>query len=477
MSVRKYSLDVDRTLGGSNSSDVISPSQKSVKEYADSLSMQGVQGVQGAQGEQGVQGTTGVQGSVGAQGTNGTNGEQGVQGIQGIVGLQGLQGIQGSTDNSFRFLKTIVVTTQESRIINLATLYNGVTYTESCIEINSDVDASITVNALSLYKNTFVVLNTTGNTTVNFLFNMQSLSYGTLNCSSDYVNSFYEISVPVLPTGARVVEICKVGNVMNVFVSNIHMDTILTPDDFIIVQNALQDYDGNYYDGLMVNGRLWMASNLRTKHYADGTSIPLFSTGMTMDPYYAYPSNNPNPTDEFFKNYGLYYNWNAVMKYPAGHTNATSDGTTANPSNWQGVAPNGWHIPSLAEWSDFFAYIANKQEYNLSYDSDKSAFGSHIAKAVCSKTGWVSHTNTDAVGNNQALNNATGFNIFPAGRWSPTVSRSDNVGSSAYFWSTAPHASTADNAWGVYTYYDTANMGRYSSSRFYGFSVRCVQND
>ena len=414
-----FNLDTDVNLGGENSSDIKSPSQKAVKTYVD-----------------------------------------------------------GEIDEkNYKYIKALTITSSGSRNVDLATLYDGVTYTESCIEINSDADASITVNALSLYRNTFVVLNTTGSTTVNFLFNMQSLLYGTLNCSSDYVNSFYEISVPVLPTGARVVEICKVGTVINVSVSNIHMDTILTPDDFIIVQNALQDYDGNYYDGLMVNGRLWMASNLRTKHYADGTSIPLFSTGMTMDPYYAYPSNNPNPTDEFFKNYGLYYNWNAVMKYPAGHTNATSDGTTTNPSNWQGVAPNGWHIPSLAEWSEFFAYIANKQEYNLSYDSDKSAFGSHIAKAVCSKTGWVSHTNTDAVGNNQALNNATGFNIFPAGFWYPTGSASYDVGFSTGFWSTAPHASTADNAWIVNTFCNNAYMRQDADSRFYGFSVRCVRND
>ena len=376
----------------------------------------------------------------------------------------------------YKFLKIIVVTTQESSTINLSTLYDGVEYTESFVEIDSEINATINVNALSLYRNTFLLVNNTDDTTINFLFNFESQAFYTLHCTSDYVLAYNRISIPVMPKGGRIVEIYKLGTVINVSITNIHMDTEGI-QDFEIVSNVVQDYDGNWYDGILINGKMWMASNLRTTHYADGTSIPLFTTGMTMDPYYAYPNGNSNPTDEFFKNYGLYYNWNAVMKYPAGHTNSTSDGSTLNPSGWQGIAPTGWHIPSLAEWEELFTYIANKQEYNLSYDSDKTAFGSHIAKAVCSKTGWVSHTNTDAVGNNQALNNATGFNTFPAGNWFPTDSTSYDVGDDTFFWSTAPHASAADNAWGVDTDYISASMFQFSDSRFYGFSVRCVRND
>ena len=41
--------------------------------------------------------------------------------------------------------------------------------------------------------------------------------------------------------------------------------------------------------------------------------------------------------------------------------------------------------------------------------------GNKIAKAMASTTGWNSSTDTGAPGNDQSLNNSSGFNAFPEG--------------------------------------------------------------
>ena len=51
--------------------------------------------------------------------------------------------------------------------------------------------------------------------------------------------------------------------------------------------NAIPDFDGNWYDAVVLGDQVWLAQNLRTTHYADGTPIPNGgSTASITDPYY-----------------------------------------------------------------------------------------------------------------------------------------------------------------------------------------------
>ena len=40
-----------------------------------------------------------------------------------------------------------------------------------------------------------------------------------------------------------------------------------------IIRNAVTDVDGNKYDAVKLGDQVWMQTNLRTKHYRDGSSI------------------------------------------------------------------------------------------------------------------------------------------------------------------------------------------------------------
>ena len=92
---------------------------------------------------------------------------------------------------------------------------------------------------------------------------------------------------------------------------------------------------------------------------------------------------------------------------------------------------------------------------------------------MASTTGWNSSTTTGAIGNDQSLNNSSGFNAFPEGN------RGDNgsfayAGYGAVFWS-----STENNpifAWYRGLVNDDGDLDRYFYYRQLGFSVRFVRD-
>jgi uncharacterized protein (TIGR02145 family) len=87
------------------------------------------------------------------------------------------------------------------------------------------------------------------------------------------------------------------------------------------------DVDGNVYKTVKIGNQTWMAENLKSTHYSDGTPVESF----------AYNNDTAN-----VRVYGRLYRWAAATK------NAAS--SNSNPSRVQGASPSGWHIPSEAEW-------------------------------------------------------------------------------------------------------------------------------
>jgi uncharacterized protein (TIGR02145 family) len=105
----------------------------------------------------------------------------------------------------------------------------------------------------------------------------------------------------------------------------------------ILVTNGtiLKDYDGNIYRTVVIGTQTWMADNLRTTHYADGTPIAEY-----------YSANNSSANDE---EYGLLYNWATTMNGSAS--------SSSNPSGVTGICPTGWHVPSDSEWKTLETYL------------------------------------------------------------------------------------------------------------------------
>lgn len=221
-----------------------------------------------------------------------------------------------------------------------------------------------------------------------------------------------------------------------------------------IIHNAVTDIDGNHYDAVKIGNQVWMAQNLRTTHYADGTVIP--AGGNNYSDTYPYCYVNPDMDASV---YGYYYNWPAAMH------GAASSNTV--PSGVQGVCPNGWHLPSDAEWFQLTDYVSNQRDYVCDDNSD------YIAKALASTEGWSGEScyYPCGVGYDPSTNNASGFGAVPAGFWDNSF---DNAGGCTYFWS-----STVDGlncAWSRYLGYGHPLVLRYSDNHFHGYSVRCLRD-
>ena len=219
---------------------------------------------------------------------------------------------------------------------------------------------------------------------------------------------------------------------------------------------TVTDIDGNVYKTVKLGNQVWMAENLRTTRYANGTTIPL-GAGASYRAHRYYPdANSANVAD-----YGYLYNWAAVM-----YGSASSE---ANPSGVQGICPNGWHVPSDAEWTELTNYVKSQSQYVCGVNTN------YIAKALASETGWYSYEEECHVGNDPSANNATGFSARPAGKYDDYYGSDSNVGGNAYFWSATQYFS--EFAYGRYLDYSDANVGRNYYFEALGYSVRCVRNE
>jgi uncharacterized protein (TIGR02145 family) len=92
---------------------------------------------------------------------------------------------------------------------------------------------------------------------------------------------------------------------------------------------------------------------------------------------------------------------------------------------------------------------------------------------MASTTGWNSTTELGAIGNDQSLNNSSGFNAFPEGiRY--YLGSFNSEGSFAFFWSSAED--DPNIVWNRYLSSDYSNLGRNNRFKQSGFSVRFVRD-
>lgn len=241
-----------------------------------------------------------------------------------------------------------------------------------------------------------------------------------------------------------------------------NIDENQEPEGDGIIKNAVTDYDGNTYDAVKLGKQVWMASNLKTKHFADGTSIPLgdMVTDMSTTSPYRF---NPDDNNATVNTYGYLYNWPAAMK--------KGNSSTTNPSGVQGICPDGWHMPSDAEWTELTDYLGTQSRY-------QSGGAENIAKALASKSGWDQCPQANTVGNNQSSNNSTGFNAVPAGKCQQTP---NDFGGCAYFWTATKYGNgTGENDLIAYDrvmrYYEATVTSDEYAFKNNGLSVRCVRN-
>ena len=373
---------------------------------------QGPVGPQGPQGERGLQGEQGPVGPQGPQGERGLQGEQGPVGPQGPQGERGLQGEQGPVGpQGPQGLPGVGIPQTLSVAGTTLTISDGnsVSLPEGFSGDYNDLTNAPT--AVSSFN------NDAGYLTRDSLSNCVCMTTADFQALLDRIEALEEAAqaCPGTPT--------------------------------------VTDVDGNVYNTVLIGNQVWMRENLRTTKYANGTTIPLGTTSSYDVAYRYYPNgDSANVSD-----YGYLYNWAAVMK--------GASSSNANPSGVQGICPDGWHVPSDAEWTELTNYVSSQSQYVCGSST------SNIAKALASETGWNSSTHNCDVGNNPIANNATGFSARPAGYY---YGNYNSFGHLAYFWSATQDPS--NDAYNRSLYYNGAYVDRNHDGKPNGYSVRCIRN-
>jgi uncharacterized protein (TIGR02145 family) len=210
------------------------------------------------------------------------------------------------------------------------------------------------------------------------------------------------------------------------------------------VTPLLTDIDGNVYNIVTIGTQVWMAENLKTTKYNDGTPIPNTTdnttwAALTTGAYSDYSNTPSNSTT-----YGRLYNWYVVDNNAA--TKVASNGG-------KNVCPTSWHMPTDAEWTTLTTYLG----------------GESVAGGKLKETG-TTHWTTP----NTGATNETGFTALPGG------GRNDYgtyvyIGDYGYWWSSTEGATTYARS--RYVGYNISNVLSYNDFKQSGFSVRCVRDN
>jgi uncharacterized protein (TIGR02145 family) len=178
--------------------------------------------------------------------------------------------------------------------------------------------------------------------------------------------------------------------------------------------------DGQKYKTVQIGSQTWMAQNLNYK----------------TDNSFCYGDKESNCAK-----YGRLYTWDAAVGRSEKECGYQHECNLPS-GDIRGVCPQGWHLPSRAE------------------------FGEWGAKALKSKTGWIDNGNgTDAYG----------FSALPAGvKWSSDGDY-DGEGELAHFWSSTEEGSV--DAYHLYLRYNDDTSYLFNFKKNVGFSVRCLKDD
>lgn len=205
------------------------------------------------------------------------------------------------------------------------------------------------------------------------------------------------------------------------------------PLSFLLKSDVITDIDGNIYKVVQIGDQVWMAENLKTTKYNNGTVIPLITDNTLWENAtsgaYCYYNND----DAAYKDYEALYNW---------HTVETDK-----------LCPTGWHVPTNSDWGILSRYLGGKA----------------IAGGKLKETG-TSHW----LAPNKGATNETGFTALPGGHRSSNGSFY-NVGIQGMWWSSSEKGETSAITRSVI--YKRPGFSWCYFNKKLGLSVRCIRNE
>lgn len=227
------------------------------------------------------------------------------------------------------------------------------------------------------------------------------------------------------------------GNELNFTTSEIS-SVIFNPD---LTYGSVSDVDGNAYKTIQIGTQLWMAENLKTTRYNDGSSIPYITGSTRATNGYIWYNNDAS---SYKTVYGALYNWYAV-------------------TDSRNLCPTGWHVPTTEDWSTLTTYLGDAT----------------VAGGKMKETGITHWLNPNSGGHNES-----GFTALPGGWYYPKWNDPDEalvfsgIGYHASWWS----ATSTDPSGVGANFVSVSSNGpdlsnEWQAFKINGLSVRCVKDN
>jgi len=238
----------------------------------------------------------------------------------------------------------------------------------------------------------------------------------------------------------------------------------------IVLLTVILFSTSGYGQIVTIGNQAWTSKNLDVETYRNGDVIPQVQDSaawinLTSGAWCYYYNDTSNGTK-----YGKLYNWYAV-------------------NDPRGLAPKGYHIPTVEEWEKLIDYLGGASEAGTKMKST-SEWGSTISGGSkicpncsswseeyrqkvpchsCKDTRVVSLTTVINSGNGSG---STGFSGLPAGARDSDGSFY-NINKGAFWWSSIEYDSGAIVC---YLQYYKGNAGLGKDSKRSGYSVRCLRD-
>ncbi len=200
---------------------------------------------------------------------------------------------------------------------------------------------------------------------------------------------------------------------------------------FAVSCKKVKDVDGNTYPTITIGSQVWMTKNLDVSRYRNGDPIPQVQeaaewSNLTTGAWCYYENNTANGPI-----YGKLYNWYAV-------------------NDPRGLAPEGWHVPSNAEWTMLIDYLG----------------GVDAAGSKMRTTGnqYWQDDNSDAT-------NESGFSGLPSGNRNDEF---NNIGFWAFWYSSTVYNTNEAYIIGTTTNSPDATLD--NTYKEWGVAVRCIKD-
>ena len=210
-------------------------------------------------------------------------------------------------------------------------------------------------------------------------------------------------------------------------------------------QRMTDSRDQSQYNTIKIGNQTWMAENL--KYYPQEYEIGDPAIGSATQPhYYVYGFDGVTQDPESMQQFtlgGILYNWAAAL--------AGDEGNSTNPSGVKGICPEGWHLPSQAEWQELIDFVGVVNAGVLLKD----------------QRWWLPASPT--------FTNPYGFSARPGGVRQSVSPYYFNINTNGY-WLTSDSDTNAANLTGVTISNNGNTVDFVSAVKENAGSVRCVKN-